>query len=142
LARKAGGKHWSEVLRYTEPKRTNRLAYLKWRKENGLPFHRCDNDKCRFFTEPLVWNGEDLPLILDHENGVNSDNRPENLRFLCPNCDSQLETKGGKNKGRVEKSAGGFALKRKDGQKAYVLPAEPGHYRISAPALQSKKSQS
>lgn len=38
------------------------------------------------------WNGKPMPLILDHINGVNDDNRIENLRFVCSNCDSQLET--------------------------------------------------
>ncbi len=38
------------------------------------------------------WCGKPLSLHLDHVNGVNNDNRPENLRFLCPNCHSQTET--------------------------------------------------
>jgi len=38
------------------------------------------------------WMGKPLPLILDHINGVNNDNRLENLRFVCSNCDSQLPT--------------------------------------------------
>ena len=32
------------------------------------------------------WNGKTLSLELDHINGINNDNRLENLRFLCPNC--------------------------------------------------------
>ena len=51
-----------------------------------------------------VWNGKPMPLILDHVNGVNNDNRLENLRFVCSNCDSQLDTYKSKNKvGRVAK---------------------------------------
>jgi hypothetical protein len=38
------------------------------------------------------WNGKTLVLQLDHENGDCTDNRLENLRFLCPNCHSQTET--------------------------------------------------
>lgn len=38
------------------------------------------------------WMGEKITLILDHKNGVNNDNRLENLRFVCPNCNSTLET--------------------------------------------------
>lgn len=43
------------------------------------------------------WLGSELVLQLDHINGVNNDNRLENLRFLCPNCHTQTKTHGGKN---------------------------------------------
>jgi hypothetical protein len=36
-----------------------------------------------------------LVLQLDHINGEKTDNRLENLRFLCPNCHSQTETYAG-----------------------------------------------
>lgn len=43
------------------------------------------------------WNGEPLTIELDHINGINNDNRPFNLRWLCPNCHSQTPThKNGK----------------------------------------------
>lgn len=44
------------------------------------------------------YNGRPLTLQLDHINGVNNDNRIENLRFLCPNCHSQTDTFCGGNK--------------------------------------------
>jgi hypothetical protein len=43
------------------------------------------------------WNGQPLKLQLDHINGINDDNRLENLRFICPNCHSQTITYAGKN---------------------------------------------
>jgi hypothetical protein len=52
---------------------------------------------CRL--EPL-WNGKPLVLVLDHINGNPTDYRLENLRLLCPNCNSQQVTFAGRNKGR------------------------------------------
>lgn len=43
-----------------------------------------------------VWDNKKLVLILDHINGVNNDHRKENLRLLCPNCNSQTSTFCGK----------------------------------------------
>lgn len=39
-----------------------------------------------------VWMGRRLRLEVDHKNGDRSDDRRENLRFMCPNCHSQTET--------------------------------------------------
>jgi hypothetical protein len=124
-----------DVLIYskaTVSRATIRRRYQAWRKEQGLP-NRCDNDQCKFHTEPLVWNGEPFTPILDHRNGNNSDNRPKNLRYLCPLCDAQLvETRGGANKGRVEKAEGGFAIRNKStGLRGFTLIAKAAHYEIS-----------
>ncbi len=32
------------------------------------------------------WNKKKISLHLEHKNGVNNDNRLDNLCFLCPNC--------------------------------------------------------
>lgn len=42
------------------------------------------------------WNNKRLVLQLDHINGINTDNRLENLRIICPNCHSQTDTFCGK----------------------------------------------
>jgi hypothetical protein len=49
-----------------------------------------------------IWNGKPMPLILDHINGINDDNRLSNLRFVCSNCDSQLDTYKSRNRGRKQ----------------------------------------
>ena len=59
-------------------------------KNNLIPY-KCAICGC---TE---WQGKTLSLELDHINGINNDNRLENLRFLCPNCHSQPSTYGSRN---------------------------------------------
>lgn len=43
------------------------------------------------------WNNNNIVLHLDHINGIKTDNRLQNLRLLCPNCDSQMNTYRGRN---------------------------------------------
>jgi hypothetical protein len=116
----------STVLRYAKgaSPSTVKRHYERWRKERGIST-RCDNPQCQFFSAPLIWNGKALRPTLDHANGVRADNRPENLRYLCPNCNAQLVTHGGKNRGRVSMSDGGFGVRRRDGKWDYTLPADP-----------------
>ena len=53
--------------------------------------------KCKECGQGDMWKGKKLTLELDHINGVNNDHRLENLRFLCPNCHSQMPTNKGAN---------------------------------------------
>lgn len=52
-------------------------------------------DKCGCTGE---WQDGIITLELDHINGINNDNRLENLHYLCPNCHALTETFRGKNK--------------------------------------------
>ena len=57
---------------------------------------------CSICGQEPFWNGKELTLILDHINGYNKDDRLENLRWVCPNCNQQLDTTNGKNKNHKE----------------------------------------
>ena len=47
---------------------------------------------CAICGQADIWRDAPLTLVLDHINGVNNDNRLDNLRMLCPNCNSQQPT--------------------------------------------------
>ena len=54
--------------------------------------------KCSICGQEPFWNGKPLTLTLDHIDGNNTNDVLENLRWVCPNCDRQLDTFGSKNK--------------------------------------------
>ena len=64
----------------------------KWFKEGSYTPYECE-----ICGKQPFWRGKPLTLILDHINGYNKDNRLENLRWVCPDCNSQLDTTNGKN---------------------------------------------
>jgi hypothetical protein len=80
----------SEILveksRYSSSKDLKRRLF-----KSGIKEKRCEH--C-LNTE---WIGKEIPLQLDHINGIRSDNRIENLRVLCPNCHALTPTWGGRN---------------------------------------------
>jgi hypothetical protein len=62
-------------------------------------FFLIDQDnKCSICTRENSWNNKPLVFVMDHKDGDASNNRRENLRLVCPNCDSQLDTFKSKNK--------------------------------------------
>lgn len=53
--------------------------------------------ECELCGQEEEWKGKKMSLILDHINGINNDNRLENIRIVCPNCNATLDTHCGKN---------------------------------------------
>jgi hypothetical protein len=135
---------WRRVLRHSPTKvvqGTVRRHYEQYRRENGIPY-RCDIPDCRFHHGDLTWNGKPLRMILDHIRGDSRDNRPAQLRFLCPNCDSQeLETRGGANKGRVRPSSGGRSIRSRGGNWQTELITDPGKFRVFASPTKRGKAR-
>ena len=52
------------------------------------------NYECSICGQGPCWQGKELTLILDHIDGQNHNNELSNLRWVCPNCNQQLETTG------------------------------------------------
>lgn len=61
------------------------------------------NNKCAICGLNNIWYNKILIFILDHIDGDASNNRRENLRLICPNCDTQLETYKSRNKNSARK---------------------------------------
>lgn len=54
-------------------------------------------EKCECGLGP-IWNDKPITLQIDHRDGDGLNNVKENLRFLCPNCHSQTDNFGTKNR--------------------------------------------
>ena len=90
---------WSveRVLRESRSRHTVKRTLLA----AGILKNRCD--ECGLTD----WRGKPLSIQIDHVNGVRDDHRLENLRMLCPNCHSQTDTYGARNRGRLKALHGG-----------------------------------
>lgn len=81
-----------EILVVNSPYRNSNKLRKRLIKEKLL------ENKCKICGLLPVWQDKVLTMRLDHINGIPTDNRIENLRLLCPNCDSQTPTFTGRNK--------------------------------------------
>lgn len=82
----------SEENIFVENSTADQSTLRKWYRKGEYTEYRC-----AICGQEPFWQGKELTLILDHINGINKDDRLENLRWVCPNCNQQLDTTNGKN---------------------------------------------
>lgn len=56
--------------------------------------------RCCEICKLTEWQSQPIPLVLDHVDGNSSNWLVSNLRLVCGNCDMQLPTYKGRNKGK------------------------------------------
>lgn len=84
--------------------------------------------RCKECGNLGVHNNKPLTLQLDHINGNNTDNRLENLRFLCPSCHSQQDTSFGKRRCEHRRKS----IIQKNSELIDRTRCECGNYKLSS----------
>lgn len=92
-----GSKTLTKEMVFKKDSSVSQHALRNWFKEEPIKY------ECSICGQLPIWQNKSLTLILDHINGINNDNRLENLRWVCPNCNQQLETTGYKHIRRIKK---------------------------------------
>lgn len=67
-------------------------------------FLKEQNYTCACCPSKNEHNGLPLKFVIDHIDGDASNNKRENIRLVCPNCDSQLPTFKSKNKNSTRRN--------------------------------------
>jgi transcription initiation factor IIE alpha subunit len=84
---------------YEEYKLDNSVAYGQSNMQNYKKWFLLEQEnRCAICNMKNSWNDQELIFVLDHIDGDADNNERSNLRLVCPNCDSQLETFKSKNK--------------------------------------------
>lgn len=94
--------HYKEKDLYNEILIENSAYTFTTTLKNKLYRLEIKKRECELCGQNEEWRGKKMSLILDHINGIYNDNRLENLRIVCPNCNATLETHCGKNRKKTK----------------------------------------
>jgi hypothetical protein len=95
--------HWSarnrvgRTIRQLDEILVEHSTYSRTTLKRRLYREGLKRPECELCGQDGVWRGQRMALILDHINGVATDNRIQNLRIVCPNCAATLDTHCGRN---------------------------------------------
>lgn len=104
------GKAWNTGTRFTKFSREYKLEEIlvenspyksSSKLKNRLIKEGLKDSKCEI-CKNFKWLNQEIKLEIHHINGINTDNRIENLQVLCPNCHAFTDNYKGKN---INKSA-------------------------------------
>jgi hypothetical protein len=93
-----------------------RLANLAWKEDNFNKMMNCDFNSLSYDLQRKriiieqnntcnrcgldKWQGQAIPLEIDHKDGINNNHVRDNMEALCPNCHALTDTWRGRNKKR------------------------------------------
>lgn len=92
------------------PEEYNRGNYTPKQFKNR--FIQEQDNKCAICSCEPIHNNKHLVFVIDHIDGDASNNKRDNIRMVCPNCDSQLDTFKSKNKNSTRRNYWREKIKR------------------------------
>jgi len=89
-------------------------GHEKWKSEQLQKMLNCDFESLGYDTQRKriiieqnnscnrcglsEWQGEPIPLEIDHKDGINNNHIRDNMEALCPNCHALTDTWRGRNR--------------------------------------------
>lgn len=89
-------RHYTFTLEDLNAGRVTKIS--NYQLKSFLFYHNLKEHKCEKCGIGEIWNGEPLVLQVHHIDGNHTNNRVSNILILCPNCHSQTDNFGSRNK--------------------------------------------